>query len=237
MKSLRVIPAPLVLSGCVLVLSGCHSRPATPAWDVPALVGQPIDAVKRKLGTPQEEAAPDASSGQSTWRRDGTTLSAKWRTGNKRVTEWTLVSRDEAHAVREEEHAALLLPGQLKENDARYSLDWLETPERPLFYNGVRVIPALKNHTVVLRLSGSPALVQLSYSITGPQSKGEEILVIAPWEETFTLPDDCQLSLAVALAKTIAPGQPNMKIEIVSDGRVLSQAASSGASIHCQSEL
>lgn len=235
MKSLPARFAPLVLLGCAL--SGCGSRPSGPVWNVPALVGQPIDVVKQKLGTAQSEEAPDASSGQSSWKRGDATLSAKWNTGNKRVTEWTLVSRDESHAVSEENHAALLSPGQLKENDPRYSLDWIEAPQRPLFYTGVRVVPALKNHEVVLRLTGSPALVQLSYAITGTGAKSEAILVIAPFEQPFTLPDDSQVSLTATVAKTIAGNQPNMKIEIISDGRVIGQAASSGATIRCEAEV
>lgn len=237
MKSLRARPAPFLVAVGACLLSGCRSRPTGPVWDVPALVGQPIDAVKQKLGAPQEETAPDPSQGQSIWRHDETTLTAKWRTGNKRVTEWTLVSRDESHAVREEDHAALLVPGQLKENDSRYSLDWIEAPERPLFYTGVRVTPALKNHPVIIRLSGSPALVQLTYAITGAQPQGETILTIAPWEQTFDLPDDTQVALRATLVKPIGASQPNMKLEIISDGRVAATAASSGSSIHCESEL
>ncbi len=237
MKFLSAKPALLLLAGGALALSGCQSRPAGPVWDVPALIGGRIDAVKQKLGTPQAEETPDPSSGQSTWTRGGTTLSAKWRTGNKRVTEWTLVSRDEDHAVREEDHAALLLPGQLKENDPHYSLDWLEAPNRPLFYTGVRVVPALKNHAVLLRLSGAPALVQLSYSITGTGAKGDTLLVIAPYEQPFDLPDDTRVSSTATLAKTIGSNQPMMKIEIISDGRVVGQAASSGTPIRCEAEI
>ena len=235
MKSLHAKFALLVLLCCAL--SGCQSRPVGPVWNVPALVGQPIDAVRQKLGAPQGEEAPDPSSGQSTWKRGDTTLSAKWNTGNKRVREWTLVSREEDRAVSEENHAALLSPGQLSENDPRYSLDWVEAPNRPLFYLGVRVVPVLKNHEVVLRLTGAPALVQLSYAITGTGAKSEEILVIAPYEQPFTLPDDSRVSVTATLAKTIAGNGPNMKIEIVSDGKVLAQAASSGATIHCEAEV
>lgn len=237
MKSLSNKPALFLLAGGALALSGCQSRPVGPVWDVPALVGGRIDVVKQKLGTPQAEESPDLSSGQSTWTQGGTTLTAKWRTGNKRVTEWTLTSRDEDHAVREEDHAALLSPGQLKENDPRYSVDWLEAPNRPLFYTGVRVVPALKNHTVLLRLSGAPALVQLSYAITGTGAKSDSTLTIAPWEQPFDLPDDTQVSLSATVVKTIGGNQPNMKLEILSDGRVVGQAASSGATIHCEAQV
>ena len=227
----------LGLGGSVALVSGCHSRPTGPVWDVPALVGQPIDAASQTLGPAQEGAATDPAQRQSTWTREGTTLSATWKPGNKRVTAWTLVSRDQDHAVREEDRALLLTPGRLQENDARYSLDWIEAPDRPLFYTGVRVVPAPKNHAVVLRLSGVPSLVQLTYSITGAQGKNETILVIAPWEEPFTLPDDSQISLKATVARTIAGNAPNMKIEIISDGQVVGSAASAGQTISCQTEL
>ena len=225
--------SPLALLLFPLLVAGCPSQPPTPVWDVPSLVGKPIDAVKQTLGPPQEEVKKDALL-QSTWTRDNITLSATSK-ANKRVTGWTLVSRDESHAVREEERASLLVPGTLKDGDARYTLDYIEAENRPLFFTGVRAIPAVRTHSVVLRLSGSGSLVQVSYAITGAQAKDSTTLMVAPWEEPLSLPDDAKIVLSAFVVKAV--GQSDMKIEIVSDGKIVASAASSGAPIKCEAEL
>ncbi|BCM94469.1 hypothetical protein IAD21_06376 [Abditibacteriota bacterium] len=231
---MRWIPLVLLLSW---ILSGCQSRPSEPVWNVPELVGKPIDAVKHKIGTPQSETNLDGNVKQSTWQHEDTTLVANWKTTNKRVTNWTLVSRDESHALREEERDQLLQPGQLKENAPAYTTEWIEAEQRPLFYTGVRVIPAVKNHAVTLRLTGAAAVVQISYTLTGAQGKSDTFVTFAPWEESFTLPDDAQISLTAALQKTLVAGQSDLKIEILSDGKVVATATSSGGLIRCQAEL
>ena len=206
-------------------------------WNVSELVGKPIDAVKGELGAPQSETAQGSGEEQSSWKRDGATLTATWRTANKRVREWTLVSREDDRAVREEERAPLLRAGQLQENDPRYSVDWVESAQRPLFYTGVRITPALKNHAVVLRMSGSVALMQIAYATTGSEAKSDNFLTIAPWEQALTLADDTHITLTTALSKTLSAGQNNFKIEIVVDGKVVSSATSAGQSVQCQTEL
>ena len=233
--SVAALAPTLLLSSWVL--AGCHSRSSGPLWDVPALVGQPIDRVEQTIGSPPSAAGAVAALQQSTWKRGDSTLSATWKPANKRVTSWTLMSRDDAHAVSEEERNVLLLPGQLKENDPRYSLDWIEAAERPLFYTGVRVVPAPRNHLVVLRLSGSPSLVQVSYTISGAQAKTDTTLTIAPWEETFTLPDDSQIALSAIFLQATGAGKNDMKIEIVADGKTVASAAKTGGAIRCGADL
>lgn len=206
-------------------------------WNVSELVGKPIDAVKGQIGAPQSETTLGGGDEQSSWKRDGATLTATWRTTNKRIKEWTLVSREDDRAVREEEHAPLLRAGQLQENDPRYSVDWIESPQRPLFYTGVRITPALKNHAVLLRLSGAAALMQISYTTTGAGAKSDNFLTIAPWEEALTLPDDTQITLTTALSKTLVAGQSSFKIEIVVDSKVVDSATSAGQPVQCQTEL
>jgi hypothetical protein len=219
------------------MLSGCASKPSGPVWNVSELVGKPIDAVKGQIGPPQSETTPSGGEAQSSWKRDGATLTATWRTANKRVREWTLVSREDDRALREEERTPLLRAGQLQENDPRYSLDWIESGQRPLFYTGVRVVPALKNHAVVLRMSGGAALMQISYATTGAEAKSDSFLTIAPWEQALTLPDDTQITLNTSLSKVLSPGPTTFKIEIVVDGKVADSATSAGAPIQCQTEL
>ncbi len=218
----------------LVFVSGCARKPAGPVWDVPTFVGLPIDQAKAKLGAPQTEVTVDTSQTQSVWTREGATLTATWKPTNKRVTSWKLVSREEKEAASEEKRAALLKAGNFKEGDARYSVDYVEAPNRPLFYTGVRIVPALKNHQVVLRLSGSPSLVQVDYDAGG---KGGSTLTIAPWSETFTLPDDSKISLSASFFKSISGSASDMKIEILSDGKVIGSDAASGGSVTCEAEL
>lgn len=233
----RIVRGMLGLSLGAGLLAGCGSRPSGPVWNVPALVGKPIEAVNAQLGAGQSGTAGDANSQQSIWKRADTTLTATWRPTNKRVTEWTLLARDDAHAVRDEEKNQLLVVGQLKENDPRYSLDWIESSERPLFYTGVRVVPALQNHAVTLRVSGGPALVQVVYSISGAQGKKDDTLTAPPWQEEFSLPDDTQISLSATVFKTFAGGTGELKAEIIADGKVVASATGSEGGAKCETEL
>ncbi|HEX8464690.1 MAG TPA: hypothetical protein VF627_08750, partial [Abditibacterium sp.] len=217
-----------------LAVAGCGRGAPKPIWDVPALIGQPSDIVTQRLGAPQA-LKTDAARAEAIWRRDDVSLSANWKTGSKRVTGWTLISRDNDHAVREESRGELLVPGQLKENDPRYNLEWIEDTQRPLFYTGVKVIPAPKTHAVTIRVTASEALLDVSYSAGAAGS--ETFSTIAPWEKSFTLPDDSQISLSSTLTKNLQPGSFNMKVEIIADGRVIAQAASTGVPISCAADL
>lgn len=218
-------------------LAGCHSHDSGPIWDVPAVIGQPIDVAIRRLGPPQSQSTVTTTIGQTVWRHEGRTLTATWKTGSRRVTAWTLQDRDEANAVREEEKDKLLVAAQLKENDPRYSLEWIEARERPLFYTGVTAVPAPKNHNTVLRVTGSSALLQVSYQATGPQAKSESFMTVAPWETTLQLPDDSAVTLTVELRKNLGGPAFNMKCEILEDGVVKATQSSTGPTIQCNYEF
>ncbi|RYX83085.1 hypothetical protein EON83_16165 [bacterium] len=230
----RLTPVLLLMSWAV---SGCGSRSSGPIWNMPELMGQPIDVVKQKLGDPQSTASTDGITEQTTWTRDGATLSANWKISSKRVKDWTLMARDDSHAVREEEKPQLLQAGQLKETTPEYTIDYIESPERPLFFTGVHITPALKNHSVTLRLTGTPASVRVAYTMTGPQAKTERFVTMTDWQEKFTLPDDTQISTRAYLDRLLAPGTATIKLEILVDDKVVSTAESTGNLIICETEL
>ena len=218
-------------------LGGCGSRSAKPIWNLPALIGQPMDVAQKTLGKPQSEVTVSSGVMQSNWRQGDVTLSATWKSSNRRVTGWSLVSRDDDHALRDGETAPLLVPGQLKENDPAYSTEWIESSSKTLFYKGVRVVPAPKTHPVVLRVSGSEALLQISYQIAGPGGKSDDLLSIPPWESALTLPDDATIALSANIYKVLkSPFE--MRVEILVDGKVVaSDAASDGRPVNCKTEL
>jgi hypothetical protein len=145
-----------------------------------------------------------------------------------------MVSRDNSHGLREGETAPLLVPGQLKENDPNYRIEWVEAEDKPLFYTGVKVIPTPKNHAVTIRVSAGEALVQVAYQVSSAGGKNDDILTVAPWESTFTLPDDATVSLTARPFKASSP--VSVKVEIIADGKVVASNSSSGA-VSCSYEL
>lgn len=230
-----------VLLGCsagvVTVGGGCASRSATPLWNLPPLIGQPMDVARKALGKPQSETQIAPGTMQSLWKRDDTTLRATWKSRNGRVVAYEVISRDEPRALREDATASLLIPGQLKENDPRYSTQWIEAADRPLFYTGVKVIPAPKNHAVVIRVSGTEALLQVAYQVNAANGKSDNFLTIAPWEASFTLPDDATVAVAADLYKPLNKTAFQMKVEIIADGKVVASDVSTGRTVRCDYEL
>ncbi|MBW3637645.1 MAG: hypothetical protein KY445_14465 [Armatimonadetes bacterium] len=229
-----------VLLGCggvVPILGGCASRSATPLWNVPSLIGQPMEVARKTLGKPQSESPVAPGTMQSQWKRDDVTLRATWKRSNGRVLAYEVISRDDSRALREGETVPLLVPGQLKENDPRYSTQWIEAADRPLFYTGVKIVPAPKNHAVVIRVSGTEALLQVAYQVSVPVGKSDNFLTIAPWEASFTLPDDATVSLAADLYKPLGKTAFQMKVEIIADGKVVASDASTGRTVRCNYEF
>ena len=217
---------------CLVALSGCRSTPAPPPFDVPALIGLPIQQIEQKLGAPNNAAT--ASANQKSWAKNGATLTATFKPNNGRVTELTLIEAGEA--VRDGEQQTLLKSGKLKQGDARYSTDYIEAPDRPLYYNGVRIVPAPRTYNVQLRLSGPPQMLQVGYSMSGANPPGDNFLTIAPWDVSATLADDAQIQFGARLAQSQLPANTPIVVEILVDGKVV---ASKKASIvaNCSYEL
>ena len=222
---------------CLSVLSGCRRAPAPPPFDVPALIGLPIQQVEQKLGAPNVAAAPPSmqqSLTQKIWTKNGATLTATFKPLSGRVTELTLIQP--AESVRDGEQQTLLRAGKLAQNDARYSTDYIEAPDRALYYNGVRVVPAPRTYQVQLRLSGPPQMLQASYAMTGATPPNQTFLTIAPWDVSATLADDAQIQFGARLAQSQLPASTPIIVEILVDGKVV---ASKTASIiaNCSYEL
>lgn len=231
MKTLRIAFLPLLVL-CALCLASCRQAPVPPPFDVPALIGLPIAQVEGKLGAPGNAAT--ATTNQKTWTKNGATLTATFKPLSGRVTELTLIEASEA--VRDGEQQKLLKAGQLAQADARYSVDWIEATDRPLFYQGVRIVPAPRTYQVQLRLSGPPEMLQVGYAMSGATPPGETFLTIAPWDVSATLADDAQIQLSARLAQSQMPANTPILVEILVDGKVV---ASKKASIvaSCDYEL
>jgi hypothetical protein len=196
-----------------------------------------MDIAQKTLGPPQSESALTPGTMQSQWRRDDITLRATWKSNNKRVLAYELISRDDSNPLREGETAPLLIAGQLKENVPGYNTELVEATNRPLFYVGVKVIPAPKSHSVVVRVSGTEALLQVAYQVSSPGGKSDNFITIAPWDATFTLPDDATIELTSELYKALGKKPFQMKVEILVDGKVVASDSSTGRTVHCNYEL
>ena len=221
-----------LLALCFVALSGCRQKPVAPPFDVPALLGLPIQQVEAKLGAPGNAAT--ASANQKSWTKNGATLTATFKSNNGRVTEITLIQAGEA--VRDGEQQTLLKAGKLAQGDAHYSTDYIEAPDRPLFYNGVRIVPAPRTYQVQLRLSGPPQMLQVGYAMSGANPPGDNFLTIAPWDISATLADDAQIQFGARLAQSQLPANSPIIVEILVDGKVV---ASKKASVvaNCSYEL
>jgi hypothetical protein len=214
--------------------TGCTSRSAAPGWNLPSIIGQPIDAATRSLGSPTTEAAVSPGVVQSVWKKKGVTLTAQWKSSSKRVISYELVSRDESGALREGETDQLLLAGQLKQSDRGYSTEWIEARDRPLYYVGVKVLPAPKSHTIVLRVTGPQALVQIAYQAGSSSGTFE---VIPDWEETLTVADDAKVALQATILRGVEKPLSPMKAEIVVDGKVAASSPPGSNAVECRYEL
>ena len=207
---------------CALALcltTSCQRAAAPPPFDVAALVGLPIDEITKKLGAPQTSPAPN----QKTWTRGEASLTATFKPLSGRVTEFTLVARAPETAVRDGEQNQLLGAGNLKPDDARYSVDWIEAPNRPLYFNGVRIVPAPRTYQVQLRVSGPSDMLQISYSLPGATPPTATFLTVAPWDIAATAPDDTPIQLSARTAQDGAIASSPIVTEILVDGKVVAR--------------
>ncbi len=209
---------------CALVLcltTSCQQAPTPSPFDVAALVGLPIDQVSAKLGAPQSSPDTATSPNQKTWKKGDASLTATFKPLNGRVTELILVASAPSDAVRDGEQNQLLEEANLKQNDARYSVDWIEAPERPLYYNGVRIVPAPRTYQVQLRVSGPSDMLQVSYSLPGATPPSQTLLTVAPWNIEATVPDNTPLQLSARTARLGTIANVPILAEIVVNGQVV----------------
>ncbi len=212
---------------CLALLGGCKKAPAPPAFDVPALIGLPIGAVEQKLGAPTASPASVGNPNQKTWTRGDATLSVTFKPVSGRVTELVMVARKPEDALRDSEQNELLGAGKLKSGDARYSVDFIEAPERPLYFNGVRIVPAPRTYKVQVRVSGGSDMLQVGYSLPGANPPEQTFLTIAPWDMTATLPDDARIQLFARVAQSGVLASTPIVAEIVVDGKVVASKKAS----------
>ena len=201
-------------------------------------MGKTIDEATQTLGPPKrEENGPDGQP-RRVWIKNDVTLWANWKAQSGRITRWGFQARDDSNAVSEENRAELLKTIQAQDSDARYSIEWTEAPERPLFYTGAVIVPAPQTHTVKFRVQGSESMIAIQMQPAPPEIPNGFTLTIPPWETTFQAPDDAKLSLSASLReRTARTGDYKMSVEIEVDGKKVQSQTSSNLTTLAQYEI
>ena len=240
LNRLQFMRAPQVLALCCLLflLSGCKPSPSIPLFDVPALMGKTIDEATQKLGPPKrEENGPDGQP-RRIWIKNDVTLWANWKAQSGRVTRWGFEARGDSNALSEENRVDLLTIIQATENDPRYSVQWTESTQRPLFYTGAVIVPAPQTHTVKFRVHGAESMLAIRMQPAPPEIPDGFTLTIPPWEATLQAPDDAKLSLSASLReRTARTGDYQMTVEIEVDGKVVQNQTSANLTTSAEYEI
>jgi hypothetical protein len=228
------LAAVLLLALC---FSGCGRKGIEPVFDVPSLLGRDIEGATRALGKPTREETSESGAPRRVWVKDGVSLAAEWKPSSGRVLRWTLLVREPKNALRDEDKAQLLKAARAGESDARYSVEYVEAPERPTFSVGAYIIPAPRQHEVTFRVTGTEALLEV---VTQPARtpQGETFVTLPPWQSAFQASDDTRLSLYSRIVRNQVEGSPfSMRVEIIVDGKVVKEATSTGAPVSVEYEL
>ncbi len=195
----------------LLLLFGCHREPPEPSgplFDVPSLIGKTQGEIEQQTGEKQ-----------------GTKLTAQFSQSGL-LSGFTLESEA---PLKDEKREAFLKRGNLKQDDARYQISFVEAPDKVFYFTGVQVqLPS--THEVELRVEGPETLINVS-------ANGEEFTTVPPWSNAdkklqANIGQTIVLTANLFPQKGVPPAQP-LKLQIVVDGRVLKEF-SNPYEAHCE---
>jgi hypothetical protein len=241
----------LLLAALPFLSVGCRSgKPAGPAFDVPSLVGRKIGTVENILAIPAAERAPlptgdkSGETGTSTVRKGEYVLALEYLKRSGRVTALTLSYADPTHSIKEDNKGQLLKVGNLSEDAKRYTIEYLEDPQKALYITGLRITPASITHTVTLRVLGGASMTSVMYqapvTISNEIPPGQPFMTIPPWDAQLTASTGAEISIEAGPAGNlqVAPsGSVKTTVIIEVDGKIAKQFTSSGGVAHCSVEL
>jgi len=240
------------------VLAGGCKREPPPAFDLPGAMGADfhadIDALAARLGPPQSQGTSQNGLPTRVWQKDGATLTAAYKPGSKRVLSLSVIVRADAEAVSDEGKLKLLQAATLPENEGSgaYSVEWIEARDRPTYDVGFRVIPAPRTHRVALHVSGTNALLSITFqpSTTAAGSQGSQggapeagsgapFMTSPPWQTTLeAVPDDARIVLQSRIFRNLDPsGLFSMRAQIEVDGKLVRDQESKGPPLSLDYEL
>lgn len=210
MKPSALLALFILFASC---LTGCHREPPEPSgplFDVPSLIDKTSEEIEKQLGT--------SMTNPKSWQKNGTKLTANFSQSGL-LTGFT-VENDEA--LKDQKRSAFLKRSNLKEDDPRYQLAFIEAPDKVFHFTGVQVqLP--QTHQVELRLEGPEVLVDVN-------ANGEVFMTIPPWNNAdkklqCNIGQQVTFAAAVLTKKGQVPPKEPLKLQIVVDGRVFKEAS------------
>lgn len=244
-------PSPCLLralrrSGACFVLlviatsSGCHkATPSGPAFDLGAVVGQPYDAVKATLGAPISAPAPTDGTAQVTYKKGNYTLVVEYRVASGRIRSLTLTPNE---SVKDDDKAELLGAGNLKDGDARYTVDYVEDPNVIGRTSGLKITVPPQQHKVTMRVTCStPQSVEVTYSAPSALDKdtqsGQPFNTVPPWYGDTSAPSETVLSMQAVPIRDFPNPNDDTTVQIEVDGKVAAQGKFERGRANCSLEL
>ncbi|MBV9865777.1 MAG: hypothetical protein JO316_10525 [Abitibacteriaceae bacterium] len=238
---------------------GCHRRGTTgPIFDVPSLLGKNIDEVTAALhGATVTDVAPNGQSSgdnqlaQRDFHKGGQTLHVTYKTGSKKVTEFAMEVDAKTGSVKDDDKATFLSLANLKADDARYSIELTEDPNKVFAFTGIKVTPNPVSHHVVFSVTGTEFMTTMTYALrtNGSDVKTETVQNLPPWkvesDVTVAAADDTTLSLgampytgeAFSPNRIPLPADYKVTLQIIVDGKVRGEATSTGFATNCAAQL
>jgi len=238
-RAVAVWLCPIVLLSLNL---GCGSKGSTgPVFDIPALLGKNVDQVEATLGPavasattpPPADAAVEEA--RKTFQKDDHTLVVTYTPHNKEVTKFALGSGDGASPLKDENKAQFLRIGNLKTDDPRYTVNYVESEDKPFYYTGVEVAVKPVEHKLQLRVAGAGELLMVTYTVrpVAGAAKTDEFFTMPPWDMTITAVSGTYVSVSAVLFGRQRTRDPKFTVQVLVDGKVVKQSSSTGTTAQC----
>jgi hypothetical protein len=138
--------------------------------------------------------------------------------------------------LREGDKKEFLQQLKLQENDARYSLEWLENESNVQQFDGVQVTPAPKTYSITLRITGSNNMTWVKFSPAPTDAPGGgESLTMPPWDAQLSAQSGAVVSLEAGFSQASETGKLTLQIE--ANGKVEAEKTISAGSAKIETEL
>jgi len=122
-------------------------QPATQSYvfDMPTLIDKDLEELETILGEPRglNPTEQQISLGIKEWEKvfikDGKELLVTYKILNNEIIDFFISTDNPSGITQDKEH--LLELGNLKENDEKYSLEFVKAIKNPSYFTGIKVIP------------------------------------------------------------------------------------------------
>jgi hypothetical protein len=114
-------------------------------FDIPTLIDKDLEELEAILGEPKglSPTEQQISLGIKEWDKsfikDGKELLVTYKISNNEIIDFFISTDDPSGMTQDKKH--LLELGNLKENDEKYSLEFVKTIKNPSYFTGIKIIP------------------------------------------------------------------------------------------------